>query len=29
MSETVDMRGSENAVVAADGGARNMLSTVR
>ena len=29
MSETVDMRGGENAVVAADGGARNMLSTVR
>ena len=29
MSETVDMRGGENAVVAAEGGARNMLSTVR
>ena len=29
MSETVDMRGGENAVVTAEGGARNMLSTVR
>ena len=29
MSETVDMRGGENAVVATEGGARNMLSTVR
>ena len=29
MSETVDMRGGENAVVTAEGGARNMVSTVR
>ena len=29
MSETVDMRSGENAVVTAEGGARNMLSTVR
>ena len=29
MSETVDMRGGENAVVTAESGARNMLSTVR
>ena len=29
MSETVDMRRGENAVVTAEGGARNMLSTVR
>ncbi len=29
MSETVDMRSGENAVVTAAGGARNMLSTVR
>ena len=27
MSETVDMRGGENAVVTAEGGARNMPST--